>query len=110
VVEFGAGTREEATELAQRAMEALHGANAPTMKLYVEEREQQKVWDVREAGLCATAFVPGEPLTWEGWEDSAVPPDQVGDYLRDLRKLYHKYQYNSAMYGHFGQGCIHCRV
>src|SRR5438874_1772112 len=69
------------------------------MKLYVEEREQQKVWDVREAGLGATAFVPGEPLTWEGWEDSAVAPDQVGDYLRDLRKLYDKYQYNSAMYG-----------
>ena len=110
VVEFGAASKEEATEQARRAMDALQGSNAPTMKLYVEDDEQEKVWDVREAGLGATAFVPGEPLTWEGWEDSAVPPDKVGGYLRDLRKLYDKYEYNSSMYGHFGQGCIHCRV
>ncbi len=80
------------------------------MKLFIDEAEQKKVWDVREAGLGATAFVPGDPLTWEGWEDSAVAPDKVGGYLRDLCKLYEKYEYRSALYGHFGQGCIHCRV
>jgi FAD/FMN-containing dehydrogenase/Fe-S oxidoreductase len=110
VVEFGAGSKEEAAEQAQRAMKALEGGNAPSMKLFIEDEEQDKVWQVREAGLGATAFVPGEPLTWEGWEDSAVPPAKIGGYLRDLRKLYNKYEYNSAMYGHFGQGCIHCRV
>ncbi len=110
VVEFGAATTEEAEEQAQETMRALEGSNQPSMKLFVKEDEQQEVWDVREAGLGATAFVPGEPLTWEGWEDSAVPPDRVGDYLRDLCKLYEKYQYRSALYGHFGQGCIHCRV
>lgn len=91
-------------------MKALEEGGAPTMKLCVNEDLQQKVWDVREAGLGATALVPGEPLTWEGWEDSAVPPEKVGGYLRDLCKLYEKYQYRSALYGHFGQGCIHCRV
>ena len=110
VVEFGAGTIEEAEQQARMAMSALEGAGAPSMKLFVDEAEQQKVWDVREAGLGATAFVPGEPLTWEGWEDSAVPPDKVGAYLRDLCKLYEKYEYRSALYGHFGQGCIHCRL
>ena len=91
-------------------MSALEGSGAPTMKLFTDEAEQQKVWDVREAGLGATAFVPGEPLTWEGWEDSAVAPEKVGGYLRDLCKLYEKYDYRSALYGHFGQGCIHCRL
>src|SRR5438067_1741682 len=110
VVEFGAASKEDAREQAHRAMEALEGSNAPSMKLYLGDDEQEKVWDVREAGLGATAFVPGEPLTWEGWEDSAVPLDKVGGYLRDLRKLYTKYEYHSSMYGHFGQGCIHCRV
>jgi len=110
IVEFGAGTKEEATALARDAMKALERADAPTRKLFSAEQEQKKIWDVREAGLGATAFVPGEPLTWEGWEDSAVAPEKVGGYLRDLRKLYNKYQYNSALYGHFGQGCIHCRV
>ena len=110
VVEFGAGTAEEAEEQARQTMKSLEGPNQPSMKLFVKEEDQQKVWDVREAGLGATAFVPGEPLTWEGWEDSAVPPEQVGGYLRDLCKLYEKYQYRSALYGHFGQGCIHCRL
>jgi FAD/FMN-containing dehydrogenase/Fe-S oxidoreductase len=110
VVEFGAGTIEEAEQEARAAMSALNGSGAPSMKLFVDEAEQQKVWDVREAGLGATAFVPGEPLTWEGWEDSAVPPEEVGSYLRNLCQLYEKYEYRSALYGHFGQGCIHCRV
>lgn len=110
VVEFGAGTIEEAEQQARSAMSALEGSSAPSMKLFVDEAEQQKVWDVREAGLGATAFVPGEALTWEGWEDSAVPPEKVGSYLRDLCQLYEKYEYRSALYGHFGQGCIHCRL
>jgi len=110
VVEFGGATTQEAEEQARQTMKALEGSNQPSMRLFVKEDEQQKVWDVREAGLGATAFVPGDPLTWEGWEDSAVPPEKVGSYLRDLCKLYEKYQYRSALYGHFGQGCIHCRV
>lgn len=108
VAEFGAGTKEEAEQIAREAMKALHGH--PSMKLYTDKEDQQRIWEVRESGLGATAFVPGEPLSWPGWEDSAVAPEKVGDYLRDLRKLYDKYQYNPALYGHFGQGCIHCRV
>ena len=110
VVEFGAAARDEAEALAHDAMKSLEGAGAPAMKLFLDRQQQQKIWKVREAGLGATAFVPGEPLTWEGWEDSAVAPEKIGGYLRDLRKLYDKYQYSSALYGHFGQGCIHCRV
>ncbi|HEV2399678.1 MAG TPA: FAD-linked oxidase C-terminal domain-containing protein [Candidatus Sulfotelmatobacter sp.] len=110
VVEFGSGSTEESEQIARDAMKALQGAGAPSMRLYVDEDQQQKIWDLREAGLGATAFVPGQPLTWPGWEDSAIAPDKVGAYLRDLCKLYEKYQYKAALYGHFGQGCIHCRV
>jgi FAD/FMN-containing dehydrogenase len=84
----GTDSKEEANAQARRAMKALETDNAPSMKLYVEDEEQDKVWQVREAGLGATAFVPGEALTWEGWEDSAVPPEKVGSYLRALRQLY----------------------
>jgi hypothetical protein len=67
------------------------------------------MWDVREAGLGATAFIPGKPDTYEGWEDSAVPPERLGTYLRRLRKIAKKYDYDSALYGHYGQGCVHAR-
>jgi Fe-S oxidoreductase len=65
---------------------------------------------VREGGLGSTAWVPGLPDAWPGWEDSAVPVEKVDPYLRDLRKLFAKYDYHPSLYGHFGQGCIHCRV
>jgi Fe-S oxidoreductase len=110
VAEFGGGSKEEAEQLARDAMKELGHSHSPTMRLYQDEEQQQKIWDLREAGLGATAFVPGQPLTWPGWEDSAVAPEKVGAYLRDLCGLYEKYQYKAALYGHFGQGCIHCRV
>src|SRR5439155_2165403 len=68
------------------------------------------VWELCEAGLGATAFIPGKPDNWEGWEDSAVAPDKLGGYLRDLKKLLEKYNYHTSLYGHFGDGCVHARM
>ena len=39
-----------------------------------------------------------------------MPPERVAEYLPALRKLFDKYEYEPSLYGHFGQGCIHCRV
>jgi FAD/FMN-containing dehydrogenase/Fe-S oxidoreductase len=111
LVQYGADTRKEADEQARALMDELRKKpNPPTMKLYDDPAEEARIWEVRESSLGATAWVPGEPATWPGWEDSAVPPDRVGDYLRDLRKLYDKHGYHPSVYGHLGQGCIHCRV
>ncbi len=82
----------------------------PNMKLFTDDREEAQVWEIRESGLGATAHVPGLPTCWPGWEDAAVPPDKVGAYLREFRKLLDDYDYQCSLYGHFGQGCIHCRI
>ena len=79
------------------------------MKLYDDPQQEEHVWKVREAGLGATAFIPGKPDTYEGWEDSAVPPERLGEYLRRLDKLAKRYEYESATYGHYGNGCVHAR-
>jgi NAD-dependent dihydropyrimidine dehydrogenase PreA subunit len=55
-------------------------------------------------------FVPGEQDRFEGWEDSAVPPEKLGAYLRDILKLMSEYGYSTPLYGHYGQGCVHMRV
>ena len=87
-----------------------NGDNAPSMKLFDKKHEEEHVWEIRESGLGATAHIPNMHDTWPGWEDSAIPPEKEGDYLRDLKKLFHKYNYSASVYGHFGQGCIHCRI
>jgi FAD/FMN-containing dehydrogenase/Fe-S oxidoreductase len=111
LVEFGADSEDEAAACAERLMHRLgRRRHPPHMKLVRDAGEQRKIWEVRESGLGATAFVPGEPDMWPGWEDSAVPVDRLGGYLRDLRALYDRYGYHPALYGHFGMGCVHCRV
>jgi FAD/FMN-containing dehydrogenase/Fe-S oxidoreductase len=111
IVQFGAATQEEAKDTAEKLCAKLRKHHdAPSMRLLIDKQEQKDLWEVREAGLGATAFVPGEKDAWPGWEDSAIAPEKAGDYLRDLRKLFDKYDYDPALYGHFGQGCIHCRV
>jgi len=80
------------------------------VQIVTDPVKQRQVWVDRESSLGATAFVPGRPVTWDGWEDSAVPPHRLGDYLRDVRALMHLHGYEAAFYGHFGDGCLHCRI
>ena len=111
LVEFGAGTVGDA-ESAARGLQAKlsRGRSAPQVRLFTDPHEMRRVWAVRESGLGATAFVPGEKPTWEGWEDAAVAPEHLGRYLRDFRKLLDRYGYRGSLYGHFGQGCVHTRT
>lgn len=111
IVEFGGEDKQESDQKARQTMEALKkNQNPPSMKLYTDEAEEKLVWEIRESGLGATANVPGEPLAWPGWEDSAVHPDNIGAYLRDFRNLLEEFHLKASLYGHFGQGCLHCRI
>jgi FAD/FMN-containing dehydrogenase/Fe-S oxidoreductase len=110
-VEFGAATVAEAEAQAVRLMDRLRSRpGAPTMRLFRDPAETQYVWAVRESSLGATSFVPGEGKNWEGWEDAAVPPARLGEYLRRLRRLMAEFNYSGSLYGHFGQGCVHTRI
>ncbi|MGH7825845.1 MAG: FAD-binding and (Fe-S)-binding domain-containing protein [Candidatus Binatia bacterium] len=111
LVEFGGDSKGEADERARALMEKLKKSELrPSMKLFDDPREEEKIWRVRESGLGATARVPGERDTWEGWEDAAVHPEKLGQYLRRFRKLLDEFNYRCSLYGHFGQGCVHTRI
>ncbi|MGB7601485.1 MAG: FAD-linked oxidase C-terminal domain-containing protein [Candidatus Sulfotelmatobacter sp.] len=111
MVEFGSKTALEAESQAHGLMQALgRSAIAPAMHLYTDKQQIKRVWEVRESALGVTSHVTGEPLNWEGWEDSAVTPEKLGAYLRDLRKMMAAYSYKGSLYGHFGHGCVHTRI
>ncbi|MEW6168544.1 MAG: FAD-binding and (Fe-S)-binding domain-containing protein [Pseudomonadota bacterium] len=110
-VEFGGVHAEEARAKARALMDDLRRQpDAPKMKLFDKREQQHMLWKIRESGLGATAFVPGERDAYPGWEDSAVPPESLGRYLRAFRDLMARYGYRASLYGHFGDGCLHCRV
>jgi FAD/FMN-containing dehydrogenase/Fe-S oxidoreductase len=111
MVEFGANTAAEAEARARRLIAALdRSADPPNMRLFTDQKQIRRIWDVRESSLGVTSHVPGEPLRWEGFEDSAVAPEKLGAYLRDLRKLMQAFHYEGSFYGHFGHACVHTRM
>jgi FAD/FMN-containing dehydrogenase/Fe-S oxidoreductase len=109
LAEFGANTAAEAEAGARQLMRRLQGA-ASGAAVVLDRAAQARLWELRESGLPATARVPGWKDTWEGWEDAAVPPERLGDYLRDFRALLERHGYHSSLYGHFGDGCVHVRI
>jgi Fe-S oxidoreductase len=72
-----------------------------------------RLWAIRETGASATSLnlkgTPGpDPVV--GWEDAAVDPLRLGDYLREFQALVERHGYRTSLYGHFGDGCIHARI
>jgi FAD/FMN-containing dehydrogenase/Fe-S oxidoreductase len=111
LAEFGADTIAAAEAQASGLMEALsRSPNPPNMRLFTNREQIKRVWEVRESSLGVISYVPGEDLSWEGWEDSAVAPEKLGKYLRDLRQLMNSFNYRGTLYGHFGHGCVHNRM
>ncbi len=116
MVQFGSDRHGESEKTAHAFCQWLQeekgfGQDRMLIARSVEDGGQSgELWQIRESGLGSTAFPPDEHDHWPGWEDSAVPPTKVGDYVRDLQKLYDKHGLRGAMYGHFGQGCIHSRI
>ena len=110
LIEFGAQTQQEAEAQARGLVEALGSSTVVSHVRLCSKAEAKHVWTVRESSLGVISHVPGEPLSWEGWEDSAVAPEKLGQYLRDLKQLMARFGYHGTLYGHFGHACIHTRL
>jgi FAD/FMN-containing dehydrogenase len=111
LVEFGGDSAQEVADRARQAVAELRtGGDVGTgIRALTDPAEQTAVWKVREAGVGASR-VPHVEDALPSWEDSAVPPERLGDYLRDFVKLLHRYEYDYTLFGHFGQGCVHSRI
>jgi FAD/FMN-containing dehydrogenase/Fe-S oxidoreductase len=112
IVELGGANEDEVRERANRMVqEAERNPVCIGRTVLLDRAGQLAVWGLRESGLGASALIPGNPRTWPGAEDCAVPPAMLGDYLRRFKETLDRYQLSAATYyGHFGEGCVHCRI
>jgi FAD/FMN-containing dehydrogenase/Fe-S oxidoreductase len=112
IVELGGASRDEARERAERVIAQARAIRECTSVAYIADaREQAAVWQIRESGLGSSAFIPGRPRSWPGAEDSAVPPANLGAFLRGFDRILNSRNLKVATYyGHFGEGCVHARV
>ncbi|WP_435198065.1 FAD-binding and (Fe-S)-binding domain-containing protein [Janibacter sp. GS2] len=68
------------------------------------------LWKIREDGAGLSARSPRNRPAHAGWEDAAVPPARLGDYLRAFDALLEEHDVQGLPYGHFGDGCLHIRL
>ncbi|MFI7065770.1 FAD-binding and (Fe-S)-binding domain-containing protein [Kribbella sp. NPDC050124] len=78
-------------------------------KLVTDAGEAAALWRIREDG-AGLAGVSLPTPAHSGWEDAAVPPEYLGAWLRDFEELLGSHGFHGYPYGHFGDGCVHCRI
>ncbi|WP_055481986.1 FAD-binding and (Fe-S)-binding domain-containing protein [Sphaerimonospora mesophila] len=121
LMEFGGETRREADARARALIRALAtlrtrpypgGHTPPSHRFYEEPDEAAAVWEIRSesAGTSRMPVGLGGHGGWPNWEDAAVAPERLGPYLRDFVRLLDRYGYDGVFYGHWGDGCVHCRI
>jgi FAD/FMN-containing dehydrogenase/Fe-S oxidoreductase len=109
LAQFGADDADSARDKVEQLRRAI--GPGPSWTTFDDPGHEEQIMAVREAALGATARVPGMADTWPGWEDSAVPPHRLADYLRGLSALLDEFGYGAtSLYGHFGHGCVHCSI
>ena len=104
--EVTAATRAEAESLASAV---LGDAGAVDGRVVADPAEMAALWRIREDGAGLAARSLTRPA-YSGWEDAAVPPAQLGAYLREFDDLLKQYDLDGVPYGHFGDGCVHVRI
>jgi FAD/FMN-containing dehydrogenase/Fe-S oxidoreductase len=110
VVELAGEDRDTARSRAEALVRDLAALGAPSHRLVEDPADQAAVWRVRAEGLGAITVAPGHPPKLSGWEDAAVAPERLGDYLTDLADLIDRHGLEAGIYGHFGDGCVHTKI
>ncbi|KRF24396.1 FAD-binding and (Fe-S)-binding domain-containing protein [Phycicoccus sp. Soil803] len=111
MVEFSGATVDEVRAKCERLLTALDPFGRVLDHTIVTEPQQRaKLWRVREDGAGLSSRRNDGTQTWPGWEDSAVAPENLADYLTELLRLVERYDYTAYLYGHFGAGCVHMRL
>ena len=105
-VETGGETLTEARAKADELVKVSRVAHS----VVVTGADAARLWRIREDGAGLGGRTPANAPAWPGWEDAAVPPAQLGDYIREFFTLLDDFGVDGLAFGHFGDGCVHCRL
>ena len=115
LVEVGA-PGEDVTASLERARALCADSAAIDTVVYPPGDQASALWRIRADGAGLGGRTPpdgaggGDQQAWPGFEDAAVPPENLGAYLRDFTALMEEYDIDGLLYGHFGDGCVHVRL
>lgn len=110
LVEVGGADLHDARRQTCDLVGSLDSLGAVAARVIESSSEQRAVWAVRERGAGLASRSADGREYWPGWEDAAVPPNRLADYLSDFRTLMAEHGRTGMVYGHFGEGCVHVRI
>lgn len=99
-----------AMDARERAEQLIRAASTDAVLIAPPGPLARAIWKIREDGAGLSGRSPAGRPAWPGLEDAAVPPENLGAYLRDFDLLCAEHGIEGLPYGHFGDGCIHVRL
>jgi FAD/FMN-containing dehydrogenase/Fe-S oxidoreductase len=70
---------------------------------------QAKFWKMRKAGLPILLSRTGDDKHWPFVEDTAIPAENLPEYVADIQDLFDDYDTFASYYAHAGPGVLHIR-
>ena len=101
--ETGGDSLEEAHA---RAWAIVEGVGSLDSVIITEPVDMRALWRIREAAAGIVTRLPDGGEAWPNWEDSAVPPEHLADYLRDLYALMDRYGLRGIPFAEVAEGEI----
>ncbi|APC96360.1 FAD-binding and (Fe-S)-binding domain-containing protein [Francisella frigiditurris] len=73
------------------------------------KEEMENLWELRKKGVGLLGAMKGDKKPVPFMEDTAVPPEKLADYIKELTVLLDSYGLKYGMFGHVDVGCLHVR-
>lgn len=101
VVEFAESNTDKLQQCAARlGKEAL---------IVTSPAQQKQIWEVRKVGLGIFQSKPGDAKTIACIEDLAVPIENLGQFVREIKRITEENGTSAIYYAHASAGCLHIR-
>ena len=109
IVEFWANTRESIEKTTQNLEAELRASGYGFHFPVVWGADIPKVWGLRTAGLGVLSNIPGDAKPVSVIEDTAVPVQNLPNYIADFQKMLSEYNLKAVYHAHIATGELHLR-
>jgi FAD/FMN-containing dehydrogenase/Fe-S oxidoreductase len=109
IVEFARQSMDEINEIKNNLEKDLRQAGFGYHFPLVTGEDISKVWALRKSGLGVLSNIPGDAKPVSLVEDTAVRPDSLPDFIRDIKVILGQYSLNCVFHAHIATGELHMR-
>jgi FAD/FMN-containing dehydrogenase/Fe-S oxidoreductase len=108
-VELAADKREEVESVVHELEKELRGLNLGYHYPVVWGKDQNRVWNLRKAALGLLSNIPGDAKPVAVIEDTAVDPEDLSAFVREIDEILARHNLSAVHYGHAASGELHLR-